>query len=41
MFHIALDKLLLLNSEHDLMPTSINNLVYLTLDKWYMCKFKL
>ena len=31
-FHIAHDKLLLLSMEHEFKPTSIGNLVYLTLD---------
>ena len=35
MFHIAHDKLLLLNIEHDFMLTSFGNLVNLTLYIWY------
>ena len=30
MFHIIQERLQLLNTEHDFMPTSIDNLVYLT-----------
>ena len=32
MFHIARDKLLLLNTNHEFVPASIGNLMCLTLD---------